>query len=442
MINVEEKVQEAPRTVYKALLKKFNNDEKDPDLKRILSEGAKDLLYPDPYNFKVALDKELWKSNDEPYDEGRAICRTANLYICYLHFMHDIDLSAFSSFMPDKVYYKVKPSNKGKKKGTSDIEPKKPRIESTDNIFKENIRTKEEKLDKERSMILPRKKDKGDAEKLIMEHYKDMCRNSFLKYWTNSLFIYDYMERQSFSESQIHSPYEDSHNELYEDIYNILNNDKKNDKLTYLRFLALPIHERYMGYGEKLVGDPELRAHRGVIRYSSFSFFKHIVDTLRLRPEFQTDGHKCGFRILINPTRTYHYALISGNELMPDEPDDSVRFLEELSKYDEYQRCRSDLLNLGSRHNYPKGVDRYYSEMRRLVVERPDNYPKFHLNNMKTLINDVIEDLEKRSNPAKSKRAKTIQYDSELKILNFKRDYFINDKLPENFKSGISSTKK
>ncbi len=172
-----------------------------------------------------------------------------------------------------------------------------------------------------------------------------------------SIWIYDYLGKQNYSNPTYLNPYYKIHTVFYDHFEKLL--AKPNSDFTYLRFLALPL-------GYKLNDDLRefcnFHNYTGVLAsildLCSVELFRHICKCLYIYGD-KLDREKIGFIVVNNPTRAYHWAVINEGEYI----------ISEYNKYTFAGICKPDVLFIDKSNSANNQLLEMYQEEKESLLD-------------------------------------------------------------------------
>lgn len=212
---------------------------------------------------------------------------------------------------------------------------------------------------------------KKDRESAKQEYVETL--NYFLSHFTESLFVYDYLQRQFHPSENYVEAYVRAHVDLYETIEAKL---KKNPDLKYARVFVPPAKEA----NENITMISEDQLIKEVVAGLTFSEFEHVVNCLNDHPSFEDPQKTSHGFYIAQPTRLYHYALVNNGTYI----------MTEHFKYNSDQVLKPDILIIESGlKGLTELTEIYQRDFEKLTDKKR---PKLGLATLKQTIDSLLED--------------------------------------------------
>ncbi len=149
-----------------------------------------------------------------------------------------------------------------------------------------------------------------DRELAKQEYVKTL--DYFLSHFTESLFVYDYLQRQFHPSEKYIEAYVRAHVDLYKTIEKKL---EDNPSLKYARVFVTPTKEA----NENITMISEDQIIKEVVAGLTLPEFGHVVKCLKNYPSFEDPQKTSHGFYIAQPTRLYHYALVNNGTYIMTE---------------------------------------------------------------------------------------------------------------------------
>lgn len=256
-----------------------------------------------------------------------------------------------------------------------------------------------------------------------IDTYEDTFLKSLyepLQRLSNSLIVYDYLEKQSLRSKRIYQSYSNVHKQIYDNIFNKL----KNYKIDYVRYLALPIHfkdifnisqsNEYLNNElnnikqklrdtlavKDIVSKDEIdtilnlakdnsrkdiheAAINHVIDATSVVLFEHLYKCLKWYENDKKTNTEPKFYIIMKASKAYHWGII----------DDGKCIITEYYRYNKDGICKPDILYIEELNKQSSVLlSVYKKDITRLESTESDAInPKLHYSALTKSINYLFK---------------------------------------------------
>ncbi len=208
------------------------------------------------------------------------------------------------------------------------------------------------------------KSDEEEDQKEFIKTYTSAFAEPLRKA-KNNLIVYDYLEKQNYTDPEYLDPYFDAHTELYAQIEQKISETN----FKYIRFLALPLRfEPNKQFKDFCQRKKYLVLLASVLDHCSIPLFEHICKCIFLLSD-RFDLKNSGFFLVSQPPRAYHWATL----------DSGAYIISEYYRYSVYDICKPDILVINKKSENSKNLFEVYNkEKRSLLKPKKGTYTHNH----------------------------------------------------------------
>lgn len=256
-----------------------------------------------------------------------------------------------------------------------------------------------------------------------------------IKNMTDSLIVYDYLEKQNYRENKYYEMY----STIHEGIYQTIEDKLENKNFKYKRILALPIHFRSLQNLSKYGPLSARIMLESAFDICSVPLFKHIYSCLAKYGNRNDGGIKPEFYIVPDARWAFHWGVV----------DEGKYIITEYYRYDKDGFCKPQILFVEGKQNVNsrKLASIYLEDFNRLLkpyrdeknldisfnsiskaIERLNSKAELEINELMKAYDDALQEEGGKSNEAQL--IATLKYNAEkhTQSIKDKYDYVFSNK--------------